>query len=113
MDVPNLITGTLCRLDTTNTSCYSRILFNPQYFSVAAAFVSVRLLAYMICNRICKKESYSLSNCMYLAIYNLTCAWYQPEIWSLCTPNIALSLNVILRQMVKHTVSYDSSNLEI
>ena len=44
MDVPNLITGTLCRLDTTNTSCYSRIMANSQYFSVGAAFVSVRLI---------------------------------------------------------------------
>ena len=46
-----------------------------------------------------KKGLYSLSNCMYLAIDNLTCEYgtYQPEIWSLYTPNIALFLDVILR----------------
>ena len=42
MDIPNLITGTLCRRDTTNTSCYSRITSTSEYFSVAAAFVSIR-----------------------------------------------------------------------
>ena len=42
MDIPNLIAGTLCRRDTTNTSCYSRISSNPAYFTVAAAFVSIK-----------------------------------------------------------------------
>ena len=56
------------------------------------------------CYRICKKGYYSLSNCMYLAIYtslqfgNFTLLTY-----------IALFLDV----MVKHKMSYDSSNLEI
>ena len=33
--------------------------------------------------------------------------------WLPYTPNIALFLDVILRQLFKHMMSYDSSNLEI
>ena len=70
--------------------------------------------AHTICDWICEKGSYSLSNCMYLTIHNLTCCvWCLPGIWYPYTPNIALFLDVTLRQWVKHMMSYDSSNLEI
>ena len=63
-----------------------------------------------------KRGSYSLSNCMYFAIHNMTCVYvtilkfghlnYTP-------PNIALFMVVMLRQWIKHMMSYDSLNLEI
>ena len=59
----------------------------------------------IICDQICKKVSNSLSNCISCTWKSITCiidlcVWYQPEIWwSPYTPTIALSLDVILRQM--------------
>ena len=40
MIFPNLISDTLCTVDTSNRSCYARVLTDTRYFSAFAAFVS-------------------------------------------------------------------------
>ena len=49
--------------------------YGVQRCQITEVVFYTKVLVNDICDRVCRKWSYSLSNCMYLTIHNLTCVY--------------------------------------